>query len=88
MQTMAKVSKNKLNQLKSKLKKEEDNLIKIQENINDLKKQIESEQTELFMKTLKEAGVDFEEAIDTVLLISSDQQPNPQLPNRSMEDSI
>ncbi|MDN5653169.1 DUF342 domain-containing protein [Lactococcus lactis] len=85
---MAKVSKNKLNQLKSKLKKEEDNLIKIQENINDLKKQIESEQTELFMKTLKEAGVDFEEAIDTVLLISSDQQPNPQLPNRSMEDSI
>lgn len=85
---MAKVSKNKLNQLKSKLKKEEDNLIKIQENINDLKKQIESEQTELFMKTLKEAGVDFEEAIDTVLLISNDQQPNPQLPNRSMEDSI
>ncbi|KST90541.1 hypothetical protein P7H71_05010 [Lactococcus lactis] len=85
---MAKVSKNKLNQLKSKLKKEEDNLIKIQENINDLKKQIESEQTELFMKTLKEAGVDFEEAIDTVLLISSDQQTNPQLPNRSMEDSI
>ncbi|MEG1487932.1 hypothetical protein [Lactococcus sp.] len=85
---MAKVSKNKLNQLKSKLKKEEDNLIKIQENINDLKKQIESEQTELFMKTLKEAGVDFEEAIDTVLLISSDQQPTPQLPNRSMEDSI
>ena len=55
---MAKVSKNKLNQLKSKLKKEEDNLIKIQENINDLKKQIESEQTELFMKTLKEAGVE------------------------------
>jgi len=88
MQIMAKVSKNKLNQLKSKLKKEEDNLIKIQENINDLKKQIESEQTELFMKTLKEAGVDFEEAIDTVLLISSDQQTNPQLPNRSMEDSI
>lgn len=85
---MAKVSKNKLNQLKSKLKKEEDNLIKIQENINDLKKQIESEQTELFMKTLKEAGVDFEEAIDTVLLISSDQQTNPQLPNRSMEDII
>lgn len=85
---MAKVSKNKLNQLKSKLKKEEDNLIKIQENINDLKKQIESEQTELFMKTLKEAGVDFEEAIDTVLLISSDQQPKPQLPNHSMEDSI
>lgn len=85
---MAKVSKNKLNQLKSKLKKEEDNLIKIQENINDLKKQIESEQTELFMKTLKEAGVDFEEAIDTVLLISIDQQTNPQLPNRSMEDSI
>lgn len=80
---MAKVSKNKLNQLKSKLKKEEDNLIKVQENINDLKKQIESEQTELFMKTLKEAGVDFEEAIDTVLLISSDQQPN-----HSMEDSI
>ena len=40
------------------------------------------------MKTLKEAGVDFEEAIDTVLLISSDQQPNPQLPNHSMEDSI
>lgn len=88
MQIMAKVSKNKLNQLKSKLKKEEDNLIKIQENINDLKKQIESEQTELFMKTLKEAGVDFEEAIDTVLLISSDQQTNPQLPNRSMEDII
>lgn len=85
---MAKVSKNKLNQLKSKLKKEEDNLIKIQENINDLKKQIESEQTELFMKTLKEAGVDFEEAIDTVLLISSDRQPNPQLPNHSMEDNI
>lgn len=85
---MAKVSKNKLNQLKSKLKKEEDNLIKIQENINDLKKQIESEQTELFMKTLKEAGVDFEEAIDTVLLISSDQQANTQLPNHSMEDSI
>lgn len=85
---MAKVSKNKLNQLKSKLKKEEVNLIKIQENINDLKKQIESEQTDLFMKTLKEAGVDFEEAIDTVLLISSDQQPNTQLPNRSMEDSI
>ncbi|MEY2388083.1 hypothetical protein KGN15_013360 (plasmid) [Lactococcus lactis] len=85
---MAKVSKNKLNQLKSKLKKEEDNLIKIQENINDLKKQIESEQTELFMKTLKEAGVDFEEAIDTVLLINSDQQPSLQLPNHSMEDSI
>ena len=85
---MAKVSKNKLNQLKSKLKKEEDNLIKIQENINDLKKQIESEQTELFMRTLKEAGVDFEEAIDTVLFISSDQQPSPQLPNHSMEDSI
>ena len=85
---MAKVSKNKLNQIKSKLKKEEDNLIKIQENINDLKKQIESEQTELFMKTLKEAGVDFEEAIDTVLLINSDQQPSLQLPNHSREDSI
>ena len=85
---MAKVSKNKLNQLKSKLKKEEDNLIKIQENINDLKKQIESEQTELFMKTLKEAGVDFEEAIDTVLLLNSDNQTRLQSHNHYMKDRI
>lgn len=84
---MAKVSKNKLNQLKSKLKKEQDNLIKVQENISDLTKQIEEEQTEIFMKTLKEAGLEFEDAIDTVLMIGSDQ-PTPQIANDSLEDKI
>ncbi|MGV8958394.1 hypothetical protein [Lactococcus lactis] len=84
---MAKASKNKLNQLKGKLKKEQEHLVKTQETINDLIKQIEGEQMEIFMKTLKEAGVEFEEAIDTVLMIGSDQS-SAQFSKDVVEDKI
>lgn len=87
MQVMAKASKNKLNQLKGKLKKEQEHLVKTQETINDLIKQIEGEQMEIFMKTLKEAGVEFEEAIDTVLMIGSDQS-SAQFSKDVVEDKI
>ncbi|MGV8956309.1 hypothetical protein ACN9TB_00890 [Lactococcus lactis] len=84
---MAKASKNKLNQLKGKLKKEQEHLVKTQETINDLIKQIEGEQMEIFMKTLKEAGVEIEEAIDTVLMIGSDQS-SAQFSKDVVEDKI